>query len=147
MIVDCAPSALWPWIEDPERNKQWLEGVERAEPVTPGPRRVGSVTKIYIREGRKLGEYRQTLLEHVPERRFKMRMEGGCLRGSAMVNDYVLVDLGDGRTRLEYECTAELVGWMRVMGPLFKLMGAMQVRKFFRTLKALAEGGARTSAA
>ena len=72
-------------------------------------------------------------------RRFAMKMEGGCLRGTVIHVDYRLIDLGDGSTRLDYACFAETKGWMRIFGPLFALFGRMQAKSFFKQLKALAE--------
>lgn len=139
-VVRCSPGALWPWIDDPERSKQWLRGLEEVRPITSGPRRAGHRAVLRIREGRRVSEYTQTLLEYEPEKRFKLRMEGGCLRGMVMVVDYTLVDLGDGRTRLDYVCAAETKGLYRLFGVLFAVFGRMQVRSFFRGLKRLAEG-------
>jgi carbon monoxide dehydrogenase subunit G len=138
--IDCHPSALWPWIDETDKAKQWLRGLESAVPITKGPKRPGHETTLRIREGRKLSEYKQTILEYEPEKRFKMRMEGGCLRGMAMIVDYRLVDLGNHRTRLDYECTAEATGFMRILAKVFAVFGRMQARSFFRELKRLAEG-------
>lgn len=146
-IIGCPPSALWPWIDELERCKQWMRGLEDAQPVSAGPKGVGHRSTLFIREGGKLQEYAQTILEYEPERRFKMRMEGGCLRGSVVVVDYVLTDLHDGRTRLDYECTAEMKGFLRFVGPLFAILGRMQVRMFFKKLEQLAEGRGAAPAA
>lgn len=145
-VFECAPSELWRWIDEPDRCKQWLRGLEDVQPVSTGPKRPGHETKLFIREGRRLQEYLQTIVEHVPERRFKMRMQGGCLGGSTMTVDYVLVDLKDGRTRLDYECSAEMKGVLRLFAPFFAVFGRMQVRSFFKKLKELAEGRGLASA-
>ncbi len=54
MELDCPPVALWPWIDDPERCKQWLKGMEDVRPVSTGPRREGWKAKVFIREGGRL---------------------------------------------------------------------------------------------
>lgn len=137
----CSPGELWPWLDETDRAKQWLRGLESAVPITEGPKRPGHESVLRIREGRKLSEYKQTILEYAPEQRFQMRMEGGCMRGMSVVVDYRLVDLGGGRTRLDYECATEARGFMRVLAWLFSFVGRMQARSFFRTLKRLAESG------
>ncbi|MBI5364197.1 MAG: SRPBCC family protein [Planctomycetes bacterium] len=139
-IIHCTPARLWPWLDDAERSKQWLRGLEEVEAITPGPKRPGYETLLRIREGRKLSEYKRTLLEYEPERRFVMKVEGGCMRGVVLHEEYRLADLGDGSTRLDYTFSAEMKGWMRIFGPLFALFGRMQTKSFFKKLKALAEG-------
>ncbi len=32
----CSPQQLWPWIDDDEKSKQWLKGLEEVRPVTSG---------------------------------------------------------------------------------------------------------------
>lgn len=138
-IIRCTPARLWPWIDDAERSKQWLSGLEQVEAITPGPKRPGHEAILRIREGRSLSEYKQTVLVYEPEQRLAFKTEGGCMRGTVIHNDYRLVDLGDGSTRLDYSFSAETKGWMRILGPLFSVFGRMQVRSFFKKLKSLAE--------
>lgn len=138
----CPPRVLWSWIDDPEKSKQWLRGLEEVIPLTPGPKRAGSRATLRIREGRRLSDYEQTLLDYEPERRFHMTMAGGCLRGAVIDVDYQLTELGDGGTRLDYACFAETKGLFRIFGFLFAVFGRLQLRSFFRKLKQLAEGEA-----
>jgi carbon monoxide dehydrogenase subunit G len=139
--IRCTPEALWPWLDDAEKSKQWLRGLEEVRPTASGPKRPGYTAKLMIREGGKLQEYDETILEYEPNRRFKMKMTGGCLKGTEMLVDYQLVDIGDGRTRLDYECEALSDRFvMKLLGPLFMIFGRMQAKSFFRTLRKLAEG-------
>jgi carbon monoxide dehydrogenase subunit G len=138
--IQCTPAELWPWLEEPERMKQWLRGLEEVRPVSTGPTRAGYQAKLFIREGRNLSEYDETILEYEPQRRIQLKMEGGCFKGGAMLVDYRLVDVGGGRTRLDYECEAQMRGFFRLFAPLFIVFGRMQAKSFFRTLRRLAEG-------
>jgi carbon monoxide dehydrogenase subunit G len=144
--IRCSAQHLWTWIEDPERNKQWLGGLEEIRPVSPGPRRAGYQAKLFLREGRRLSEYDETILDYDPPRRLKLQMQGGCLRGGTVTVDYRLTEL-EGRTRLDYECSAEMQGFLRLFAPLFAIFGRMQVRSFFRKLKQLAEADGAALAA
>jgi len=138
---DCTPQVLWPWLDDPEKCKQWLKGLEQVKVTSSGPKGVGTTAKLYIREGGKLQEYDETVLLYEPGRRFKMQMVGGCLRGAAMIVDYRLTDLG-GRTRVDYECEAQTDSFfMKLMSPLFAIFGRMQIKSFFRKLKTLVASG------
>jgi len=143
----CPPQVLWSWIDETEKSKQWLRGLEEVIPLTPGPKRAGSRATLRIREGRRLSDYEQTVLDYVPEQRFHMKMEGGCLRGMAIDVDYRLTELPDGNTRLDYACSTETNGLLRVFSVLFAVFGKLQLRSFFRTLKKLAEGEALAGAA
>lgn len=138
--IRCSPERLWPWLADPELCKQWLRGMEEIRPVSTGPKRAGWQAKMFIREGGRLSEYDETILEYEEPRRFKLRMEGGCLRGGSITVDYRLHE-HDGSTRLDYECDAQMRGILRVLGPLFAIFGRMQARSFIVKLKQLAEQG------
>ncbi len=138
--IRCSPERLWPWLDDPELCKQWLRGMEEIRPVSDGPRRPGWQAKMFIREGGRLSEYDETILEYEPARRFKLRMEGGCFRGGSVTVDYRLHE-HDGHTRLEYSCDAQMGGILRLLGPLFAIFGRMQARSFMVKLKQLAEQG------
>lgn len=140
----CPSRVLWSWIDDVEKSKQWLRGLEEVVPLDPGPKRPGWRAKLRIREGGRVQEYEQEIVDYEPGRRFHMTMEGGALKGCVIDVDYVLTDLGDGTTRLDYACGAKTNGVMRIFGLLFAIFGRLQLRSFFKKLKALAEGEART---
>ena len=36
------PAEVFPWLVDPDKVAQWMSGLERYEPLEPGPLRVGS---------------------------------------------------------------------------------------------------------
>lgn len=139
--IHCTPRELWPWIDDTEKCKQWLKGLEDVRPISSGPKCAGFRAKLFIREGRTLSEYDETILEYVPENRFKMRMEGGFLKGTVVCIDYQLFGIGGGQTRLDYECEAQVKGFARLFAPVCLLFGRMQAKSCFRRLRRLAEGG------
>jgi hypothetical protein len=139
---NCSPRELWPWIDDEKKLSQWVKGPEEWRPVSSGPKRVGYQAKAYIREGGKLAEYDTTLLAYEPNERLRMELVGGCGNGMKVVVDYVLVDLRNGRTRLDYEfeITSSSV-ILRILGRLLLFMGRMQLKRFFKKLEQLVEGG------
>ena len=144
--IDVPPAALWPWIDDPGRCKQWMKGVLDYVPDAPGPLRPGSTATMRVREGGKAAEYRLRILERVPPEHLSLEISGGSFRGMKMLVDYRLVDLG-GRTRLDYSAGCETKGALRLLAPLLSLFARMQVRTFFRALKRLAEAEGRPAAA
>lgn len=137
--IDCPPEALWPWLDETEKCKQWLRGLEDVQPVTPGPKRAGHVSKLFLREGRRVAEYEQTILDYEPKKRFRIRMMGGCFGANGVVVDYRLEDLG-GRTRLDYECDMDFRGAFVLLAPLVAVLGRVQLGKILDRLQALAEG-------
>jgi carbon monoxide dehydrogenase subunit G len=138
-MFECSPEALWPWIDDPERCKQWMKGLLEVRPTSPGPTRKGSTAVIVIREGGKPVEYQETILEYEPAKRFKLRMVGGCLKETGIEVDYKLHDLG-GRTKLEYELECQVQStFLKLMAPLFGMFARMQAKSLFKRLKKLAE--------
>jgi carbon monoxide dehydrogenase subunit G len=142
MVIDCTPRELWPWLDDPEKLKQWMKGVLEVRSTSPGPRRKGSTAVCVIQEGGRPVEYRETFLEYEPERHLKLRMEGGRMKTIVIDVEYTLEELGRG-TRLDYGFACELPGPMlKLFGPLMQVFARMQVRRFFKKLKSLAEGGA-----
>jgi len=141
-VIACPPEALWPWLDDPERCKQWMKGLLEVRPTSSGPRRKGYTAVLVIREGGRPVEYEETILEYEPARRFKLRMVGGCLKSSAIEIDYKLEDLG-ARTRLDFELVCDSQSFvLKLVGPLFGMFARMQLRRFFKRLKELAEGRA-----
>jgi carbon monoxide dehydrogenase subunit G len=146
MVVGCTPHELWPWLDDPEKCKQWMKGLLEVRSTSAGPRGKGSTAVCVIQEGGRPVEYQETFLEYEPERRLKLRIEGGRLKTVAIEVDYKLEDLGRS-TRLDYELQCELPSAMlKLFSPLMLTFARMQMRRFFKKLKSLAEEGARLAA-
>ena len=145
-VIEVPPEALWPWLDDPEKCKQWMKGLIEVRQTSPGPKRKGTTAILLIQAGRKPAEYQETILEYEPNKRFKMSVIGACQKNLTMTSDYKLDDLG-GRTRLDYEWTAEMSGFMKLLAPLFMIFGRLQTRSFFKTLKRLAESEPQTATA
>ena len=148
-IIDCPPERLWRWIEEPEKQKQWMKGLLENVDTSDGPTRVGSTFRMTIQEGRRVADYDGEITNYDPYRRLGVRFWGAALHGVEMAADYKLQNLG-ARTRLDYIATAdasEAGFFMRLMMPFFKLFGAVQVRRFMKTLKHLAEAEAEQTTA
>jgi hypothetical protein len=143
---DCPALRLWPFLDEPERQKLWLKGLLSNELTSAGPVRAGSTFHMRIKEGRKVGEYDGEITAHEPPRHLGLRFWGGGLKGLVMQVDYRLSEEG-GRTRLDY--AAKFEGrcglLLRLLLPLLRLFGKMQLRSFFKTLKRLAEAPERSN--
>ena len=143
-IIDCSPEHLWPWLEEPDKQKQWMQGLLENVATSDGPTQVGSTFRMTIREGRVVAEYDGEVTNYDLHRHLGVRFWGTALKGVEMAADYKLQNLG-GRTRLDYTAIANTSGagfFTRLMLPLFKLFGMVQLRGFIKTLKHLAEAEA-----
>jgi uncharacterized protein YndB with AHSA1/START domain len=138
----CTPEKLWPFLEEPEKQKLWMKGLLENRLTSDGPARPGSTFAMKIKEGGSVSDYAGEITALERPRHLGIRFWGGCFPNNTVMRvDYRLADLR-GRTRLDY--VAEMEGgqmgfFMRLMMPLFKLFGRLQLRSFMRTLKKLAE--------
>jgi carbon monoxide dehydrogenase subunit G len=138
--IACAPEQLWPFLDEPEKQKLWMKGLLENEQA--GPRGVGATFRMTIREGRKAEEYRGEVTAYDPPRHLAVRFGGGAMKGLSMQVDYRLAPLVDGGTRLDYVAAADRASlpWvLKLLMPLAQLFGRLQLRGFLRTLKRLAE--------
>jgi uncharacterized protein YndB with AHSA1/START domain len=136
------PAAVWPYLEEPDKIKQWMSGVLEDRPTSEGPLGVGSTFEMKIKEGARIGTYQGEITAYEPPRHMALSMSGGYgKKPMTMHVDYRLADLGGGRTRLDYRCEAEMPkGFLfKLMGPLFLLFGRSVVKKFMRNLRPLVE--------
>ena len=134
------PESVFPWIEEPERQKLWMKGLEENRLVDGGTTRAGARIKMRIKEGRRRSEYDGEITAYDRPRHLALRFWGGAFpKGVEMHVDYRLENLA-GRTRLHYVGWCELKGfWMRLFGPLMKLFAGIQLNSFLKKLKRLAE--------
>ena len=102
----------------------------------------GSTFEIDIKEGRKVVTYQGEVTKYDQNKLMGVKMVGGCGKTPmTMYADYHLTDLGDGRTRMDYTCRAEVQSfWFKLLMPLFKLFGKGMIKKFMRNLRGLVEG-------
>jgi uncharacterized protein YndB with AHSA1/START domain len=141
--------AVWPYLEDPEKIKQWMIGVVEDRPTSAGPTRVGSTFEMDIKEGRKITTYQGEVTKYDRPRLMGVKMVGSCgKQPMTMFADYELSDLGGGRTRMLYtgRCTPPSGLLFKLMMPLFKVMGRMMIKKFMRNLRGLVESPAQQAA-
>lgn len=138
--IAVAPAKLWPWIVEPERMKQWMRGLESVEPLDGGGQRVGSRSRMVIREGGRAASYDVEVTEHTPERLLAIVIRAAHWKGLEMTCRYELVPQAGALTRLDYACAArtERTLW-KILGFLFGWLARLQVKTFMRTLKKLAE--------
>lgn len=143
-LIECTPGQLWPWLEEPDRQKQWMKGLLDHVRTSEKPLGVGSTFRLTIQEGRRAAVYEGEITNYDPHRRLSVKLWGEALRGVEVYTDYQLQDLG-GRTRLDYVSRTDASGagfFTKRLLPLFKVFGAASLRRFMKTLQHLAEAEA-----
>ena len=141
--INSPPATVWTYLDDSEKIKQWMKGVEEDVPTSEGPTGVGSTFRMRIREGRQLADYDGEILVYDVNRHMRVRLVGGCMKEPMkMTVDYVLTPIDGDGTRLDYACTGEVGGVWRLLAPVMKPIVKLQLRGFMRRLKSLAEAEA-----
>jgi carbon monoxide dehydrogenase subunit G len=138
--IACTPERLWPFLEEPEKQKLWMKGLLENTRSGEGP---GSTFHMKIKEGGRVAEYDGEVTDRDPPRHLAVRLRGGAMPAGMVVNvDYRLTDL-HGRTRLDYaaQMTSDrrLSLFLRLLMPLIRLFGKRQLKRFLKKLKQLAE--------
>jgi len=139
--IRCPPRALWPWLTEPERMKKWMKGLISVanESGDPSQSRVGTRSKMVIKEGGRVATYDSTIVEWQPPRRIAITLGAPHWKGLEMYVDYTLHDLGNA-TRLDYVCDAKTTRMLfKVMCAVFGIFAKLQAKSFIRSLKTQAE--------
>ena len=148
-LFTCTPETLWSHIEEPEKQKLWMKGLLSNEQTSPGPKGVGSTSRMVIQEGRKAAEYQGEMTAYDKPHRMEVVMSGGSFaKGMKIRVDYRLTAQGP-QTRLDYVCKAEMEKpglFMKLMFFAVGLFGKMQLRGFMKTLRKQVEAPTRAAA-
>ena len=96
----CTPEQLWPFLDEPEKQKLWLTTLVDIVSTSRHPCAVGATFDMQAREGRRISRYEGRINAYDPPRHLGVSFWGGSFgRGVVMRVDYRLADLG-ARTRL-----------------------------------------------
>jgi len=138
MEVKAPIDKLFSYVEDKEKMKLWMEGLEETVYTTPldltNP--VGTKFKQKIREGGRVQEYDGELLAYEKPKHLAVRIGNKHFQAMA---DYRFTPTHDG-TRLDYTCDVNCHSWIaRMMSVLFGWFMKRILRKQMAKLKELAE--------
>jgi carbon monoxide dehydrogenase subunit G len=134
----CTPEKLWAWIDEPAKRMQWMKGLVSDELTSPAPTRVGSTFLMRIKEGGKIADYEGVVTAYDRPRHLAVTLQGGAFKNMPMRVDYRLEPQGAG-TRLDYSCSCDLKGPVRLFAPLFGWIARAQLKRFLNTLRRLVE--------
>ncbi|MEM8885165.1 MAG: SRPBCC family protein [Planctomycetota bacterium] len=145
--IDATREAIWPWLTEIDRQKQWMKGLVSREWTEGQPDAPGSKFRVVIKEGGRDTEYNGTMLAIESPDHFRSTMTGGCGKEPYTMHfTYKLADLGGRRTRVDYLCEFEMPKdpgfFMRLMIKFGTWFARRQSRSFHAKLKSLAESSA-----
>lgn len=143
------PAAVWPWVVEPERQKQWvgwLTEIHERESGPPAPGHRMTWVMIDPNMGNQRVEIHGEYAEVQPERLSVVKLDApGMFTGTAT---YELTALGDGRSRLSYVSEYEMGSWFhRLLEPVVTPQARKKAVEDVERLKTLAEaeGAAATA--
>ncbi|HZW62936.1 MAG TPA: SRPBCC family protein [Flavobacteriaceae bacterium] len=123
-------------FNDPEGVKHWMEGLNRTEPVSGTPGKVGAVTDFYFLHKNKEMKITETILEeNLPE---QIKFSYQSPMGSNEV-EMRFEELSNNSVKQTNNTSFELQGAMRVMGFFIKGMFKKQSLKYMNAFKQYVE--------
>jgi uncharacterized protein YndB with AHSA1/START domain len=138
MDINAPIERVFDLIDDPEKIKQWMDGLEGTtfpegrNPDNP----VGTKFKQRIKEGSRIQEYDGEVMSYEKPKNLSVKVANKQI---AVLVDYNLSPIAGG-TRLDYACEVFCFSWIaRVMGRLFGWLMKSILRKQMDNLKAVAE--------
>jgi hypothetical protein len=148
--VRCTPRQLWPFLDEADKQRQWLTTLIDIVPTSANPRAIGATFDLRVREGRRISQYEGRINAYDPPRHLGVSFWGGFFQpGTVMRVDYRVAEIPNG-CRLEYYAEIDLEslrGPSKLAIPIARVFAFFQLRYFMRNLKRLAEAVARNEAA
>ena len=133
------PADVFPWLIEPDKVSQWMSGLERYEPVEPGPLRVGSrIRQELVVSGQHL-RLELELTELDAPRRAVLRFEGS---GFKAANEYTLTE-EDGGARVTWVVSGDTTSFKaKLIAPMVQARLQAKHDEDLARLRALLEGEA-----
>lgn len=140
-LIDAAPEALWPLVDDPSRLPEWFTFADRAELLAGEG--VGRRQRIYGHWGKKHSEVDQVVTAYEPKHLIEWRHEAERLDGrpaprfAAETRFSIRLEPENGKTRIVLRSRQEPAGPLR--GVVIRLFGRREVaQQLDRSLERLA---------
>jgi uncharacterized protein YndB with AHSA1/START domain len=135
------PSAVWPWITQPEKQTKWVSWLVEIRPV--GDKREGVGTKsVWVMEDKNNGGRLMEIVGEVTAAEKDKFVAVDLASAGAFdgKGSYTLTDLGGGRTRMETFGKYHFQNaFARLMTPLIMPQAAKKMNTDLATLKTMVE--------
>ena len=136
LVIRCAPEAVFSWIEDPDRARQWQPDVAGSEVLHAEPGMVGTEFREVLADGRGHAEMRGRIIEFRPGTSMAVRLEG---EGMTVIARYEVSPHPAG-TLLRAQQSLFLAGRLaRLLEPLIRRRVGARARADLQRLKHLCE--------
>jgi carbon monoxide dehydrogenase subunit G len=131
------PEAVFPWLVEADKVPRWMTGLERYEPVEPGPLRVGSrIRQELVVSGQRLA-FELEVTELAPPQRAVLRFEGS---GFKAANEYGLAG-ADGGSRVTWVIGGDTTSFKaKLIAPMVQAKLQEKLDADLARLRALLEG-------
>jgi len=141
--INASPDQLWTWLDDGDKLKQWVSWMVDVKYPDPQKTHGLGAERVWTMKdennGGMLMQIAATYTEYAPPSRMTVRIADteGMFNGEA---SYSLVDLGNGRTRLEARERAHYTEWFaNLMEPLITPQAEKKMAMDVARLKRLVE--------
>jgi carbon monoxide dehydrogenase subunit G len=134
-----SPEDVFPWLVEADKVPQWMTGLERYEPVEPGPLRVGSRIRQQLSVSGQQLHFELEVSELAPPQRALLRFEGS---GFKAANEYVLASDGGG-TQVTWVVGGETTSFKaKLVAPMVQAKLQEKLDRDLARLRALLQGEA-----
>jgi uncharacterized protein YndB with AHSA1/START domain len=139
--VAASPEQVWPWLNDPDKLKQWISWLIEVRGGTPaaGTKRV-LVMKDENNHGQ-LMEIEETILDCTPPSHLSMTLSvPGSFTGD---HNFQVTDLGSGHSRLDIQMGYRFDSWFaRLMEPIVSRLVRQKMESDMAHFKQMVEASA-----
>jgi uncharacterized protein YndB with AHSA1/START domain len=111
--IATSPQQLWPWLEDGDKLKQWVSWLVEVRVPDPSLHGVGASHVWVMRDENNGGKFMQIVAknrEYAPPSRLALQLSSPDGQFTEE-NLYELVDLGNGKTRLDVDARYHFLNW------------------------------------
>jgi hypothetical protein len=140
--IERSPQDVWTWLTEGERMVAWIDWLREVRPLEPGDGDGVGARDVFVLHDPTTRRDQEIEVTTRTSRKFE-RIDLDLVAAEDLDGTvrYALTDLGDRRTRLDYEGTFRFRRWFaRLTEPLVTPQSRAQLTADLTRLKALAEG-------
>lgn len=136
ITIAASPDDVFQYLAEPDKARQWMEGVVEITPLGDSTQQVGAKARIVIAENESRFEMEDEVIRYEANRLFEVRIMSSMFDLTSL---YELSEFDVGKSHVKHTLRADYKGFVRIFAPL---MGGDVQRKLesdFQRLKKLVE--------
>lgn len=137
ITIDRSVADVFDYVMHVPNDVEWRANVVEAAFTSDGPPGIGTTGFDRIESGGRETVAGWTVVDWAPGSHARWRLDSGPIRGTG---GYICEAAGSG-TRFTLEAHVTPTGWLRLLGPIFAMIGRRGNQADVRKLKAILEGG------